>query len=178
MKKAILALILATALAAPGLAQAEMNMKDYKSANPHAGMGRMGAGECCVGCGSRGSGMGMGMGRMDKMEDMVNMCLAHAGMMGFDNEQMARVKPVHREMKRKQIQYKSELKLAEMDLAETLEVKDFDLNKASAAVKTIADIKARYHLEMLKHMKDIRSIMTDSQFKGTAADESDEDEEE
>lgn len=176
MKKAILALILATALTAPGFAQAEMTMKDYKSVNPHAGMGRMSAGECCVGCGSRGSGMGMG--RMDKMEDMVNMCLAHAGMMGFDNEQMAKVRPIRRDMQRKQIQYKSQLKLAEMDLAEIMEVKDFDLNKASAAVKNIADIKARYHLEMLKHMKDVRSIMTDSQFKGTAADESDEDEEE
>jgi Spy/CpxP family protein refolding chaperone len=48
---------------------------------------------------------------------------------------------------------------------EIMEVKDFDLEKASAAVKKIADIKTAHHLEMLTAMKEMRSILTDEQFK-------------
>ena len=46
-----------------------------------------------------------------------------------------------------------------------MEVKDFDLEKASAQVKKIEDIRTAQHLEMLKSMKDVRSILTDEQFK-------------
>ena len=48
---------------------------------------------------------------------------------------------------------------------EIMEVKDFDLEKASAAVKKIADIKTAHHLEMLKAMKEMRAVLTDEQFK-------------
>jgi len=46
-----------------------------------------------------------------------------------------------------------------------MEVKDFDLEKASAAGKKIADINAAHHLEMLKSMKEVRTILTDEQFE-------------
>jgi len=46
-----------------------------------------------------------------------------------------------------------------------MEVKDFDLDKATSAVKKIEDIKTAQHLEMLKAMKDMRTILTDEQFK-------------
>jgi len=46
-----------------------------------------------------------------------------------------------------------------------MEVKDFDLDKANTAVKKIEDIKTAQHLEMLKTMKDMRTILTDEQFK-------------
>ena len=48
---------------------------------------------------------------------------------------------------------------------EIMEVKDFDLEKAGSAVKKIADIKTAHHLEMLKAMKEMRTILTDEQFK-------------
>ena len=46
-----------------------------------------------------------------------------------------------------------------------MEVKDFDLDKATSAVKKIEDLKTAQHLEMLKAMKDMRAILTDEQFK-------------
>lgn len=46
-----------------------------------------------------------------------------------------------------------------------MEVKDFDLGKASSAVKNIAEIKTAHALEMLKTMREVRVILTDEQFK-------------
>jgi Spy/CpxP family protein refolding chaperone len=46
-----------------------------------------------------------------------------------------------------------------------MEVKDFDLDKASSAVKKIAEIKTAHHLGMLRAMKEMRTILTDEQFK-------------
>lgn len=46
-----------------------------------------------------------------------------------------------------------------------MEIKDFDLEKASAAVKKLSDIKNAHHLEMLKSMKEARSILTEDQFE-------------
>ena len=68
-------------------------------------------------------------------------------------------------MQKKEARFKADLKIAEIDLMEIMEVKDFDLERAGSAVKRIADIKTAHHLEMLKAMKEIRTILTDEQFK-------------
>jgi Spy/CpxP family protein refolding chaperone len=72
---------------------------------------------------------------------------------------------MRREMQKSQIRSKADLKIAEIELMEIMEVKDFDMDKASSAVKKIGDIKTTRHLEMLKAMKDMRTILTDEQFK-------------
>jgi Spy/CpxP family protein refolding chaperone len=112
-----------------------------------------------------GPGQMMEMGNMDKMGDMTGMCIEHADMMGLTDAQIMKMKPVHREMQKKQARFQADLKIAEIELMEIMEVKDFDLEKASAAVKKIADIKTVHHLEMLKTMKEMRTILTDEQFK-------------
>jgi Spy/CpxP family protein refolding chaperone len=112
-----------------------------------------------------GHGQMMGMGTMDKMGDMMGMCIEHADELGLTDDQIMKMKPVHREMQKKQARFKADLKIAEIELVEIMEVKDFDLEKASAAVKKIAEIKTAHHLEMLKAMKEMRTIMTDEQFK-------------
>jgi len=86
-------------------------------------------------------------------------------MMGLTDDQLLKMKPMHSEMQKKQARFKADLKIAEIELMDILEVKDFDLEKASAAVKKIEDIKTAHHLEMLKAMKEIRTILTDEQFK-------------
>jgi Spy/CpxP family protein refolding chaperone len=102
----------------------------------------------------KGHGQMMEMGNMDMMGgDM--MCMGHADMMGLTDDQMMKMKPLHREMQKKQIRSKADLKLAEIELMEIMEVKDFDLDKATSAVKKIEDIKTAQHLEMLKAMKDM-----------------------
>ena len=85
--------------------------------------------------------------------------------MGLTDDQMMKMKPMRREMQKSQIRSKADLKIAEIELMEIMEVKDFDLDKASSAVKKIEDIKTARHLEMLKAMKDMRTILTDDQFK-------------
>ena len=46
-----------------------------------------------------------------------------------------------------------------------MEVKDFNLEKADDAAKKISGIETSKHLEMLKTLKEVRSILTDEQFK-------------
>ena len=111
-----------------------------------------------------GHGQMMGMGTMDRMGDMTAMCIERAGKIGLADDQIKKIKSVHNGMLKKQAQFKADLTIAEIELMEIMEVKDFDLEKASAAVKKIADIKTANHLEMLKGMKEIRTVLTEEQF--------------
>ena len=112
-----------------------------------------------------GHGQMMGMENMDRMGDMMGMCIEHADKMGLTDDQVVKMKPLHTEMQKKQARFKADLKIAEIELREIMEVKDFDLEKASAAVRKTADIKTSHHLEMLKAMKEMRTNLTDEQFK-------------
>ena len=143
MKKILLSLLLTVVFAVPAFSQMmDMPMKGH----------------------GEGHGQMMEMGNMDMMGgDM--MCMEHADKMGLTDDQMEKMKPLHREMQKKQIRSKADLKIAEIELREIMEVKDFDLERASSAVKKIAEIKTADHLEMLKAMKKMRAILTDEQFK-------------
>jgi len=142
MKKILLSLLLTVVFAVPAFSQMDMPMKGH----------------------GEGHGQMMEMGNMDMMGgDM--MCMEQADKMGLTDDQMMKMKPLHREMQKKQIRFKADLKLAEIELMEIMEVKDFDLDKATSAVKKIEDLKTAQHLEMLKAMKDMRAILTDEQFK-------------
>jgi Spy/CpxP family protein refolding chaperone len=143
MKKIVLSLLLTVLFAVPAFSQG----KDRPMMRQGVGYGQM-----------------MEMGNMDMMCGGM-MCMEHADRMGLTDDQMMKIKPLHREMQKKQIRSNADLKLAEIELMEIMEVKDFDLVKATAAVKKIEDIKTARHLEMLKAMKDVRAILTDEQFK-------------
>lgn len=144
MKEVLVSLVLTVVLALPALSGAmEMPMMEHKE----------------------GHGPMMGMGTMDRMGDMMGMCLANADKIGLTDEQVRKITPVHREMQKKQARFKADLKIAEIDMMEIMEVKDFDLEKASTTVKKIADIKTAHHLEMLKSMKEVRTVLTDEQFQ-------------
>lgn len=112
-----------------------------------------------------GHGHIMEMGNMDKMGDMMGMCIEHADKIGLTDDQMMKIKPLHNEMQKKHARFKADLKIAEIELMESMEVKDFDLEKAGSAVKKIEEIKTTHHLERLKAMKETRTILTDEQFK-------------
>ena len=112
-----------------------------------------------------GHGQMMEMCAMDKMGDMMDTCIEHAGKMGLTDDQMMKMKPLHREMQKKQARFKADLKIAEIELHDIMEVKDFDLEKANFAVKKIAEIKTAHHLEIIKAMKEMRTVLTDDQFK-------------
>jgi Spy/CpxP family protein refolding chaperone len=84
--------------------------------------------------------------------------------MGLTDDQIMKMKPLHSEMQKKHARFKADLKIAEIELREIMEVKDFDLEKAGSAVMKIAEIKKAHHLEMLKAMKEMRTILTDEQF--------------
>jgi len=141
MKKIVVGLLLMVVFAVPAFSQMDMPMK----------------------------GHGEGHGPMMKMDmDMMGcdmMCMEQANKMGLTDDQMMKMKPMHSEMQKKQIRSKADLRVAEIELKEIIEVKDFDLDKAKSAVKKIEDIKTARHLEMLKAMKDMRAILTDEQFK-------------
>jgi Spy/CpxP family protein refolding chaperone len=107
----------------------------------------------------------MVMGGMDRMGEMMGMCLANAEKIGLTPDQIKKITPIHREMQKKHVRFNADLKIAEMEQMEIMEVRDFDLEKAGAAVKKCADIKTAHHLDILKSMKEARAILTDEQFK-------------
>ncbi len=47
---------------------------------------------------------------------------------------------------------------------EFMEVKDFDMAKASSAVKKIVGVKTAHYLEMLKTAQEMRAVLTEEQF--------------
>ena len=144
MKKTVLSLLLTVVFAVPAFSEMnDMSMKEHRE----------------------GHGQMMEMENMDRMGDMMGMCIEHADKMGLTDDQIMKMKPLHREMQKKQARFKADQKIAEIELMEIMEVKDFDLEKASSAVKKIAEIKTAHHLEMLKNMKEMRTILTDEQFK-------------
>lgn len=113
----------------------------------------------------KGHGPMMATGHLDRMGDMMGMCLEHAEMIGLTDGQLAKMKPIHSEMQKRQAQFEADLKIAEIELMEIVEVKDFNLERANSAVRKIEGIKTAHHLEMLKAMKEMREILTDEQFK-------------
>lgn len=112
-----------------------------------------------------GYGQMIGMVNMDRMDVMPGICIEQADKIGLSDGQISKIRPIHREMQKIQARFKADLRIAEIELMEIMEVKDFDLEKASAGVKKISDIKTAYHLEMLKNMKEIRTILTGEQYE-------------
>jgi len=96
---------------------------------------------------------------------MMGNCLQHAKELGLTDDQVSKLTPIHREMQKKMIRSRGDLEIARIELKEIMDVKDFDLEKATAQVKKIEDIRTNKHLDMLKSMKEVRSILTDEQFK-------------
>lgn len=101
---------------------------------------------------------------MEKMDDM-GMCIAHAEKIGLTDDQIMKMKTRHSDMQKKHARYKADKKIAEIELMDIMDVKDFDLEKARSAVKKISEIKTAHKLEMLKSMKEMRTMLTEEQFK-------------
>jgi Spy/CpxP family protein refolding chaperone len=144
MKKILISLLLMVVFAMPAFSQ----MKDMPMKERKEGHGQM-----------------MEMGHMDKMGDMMGMCIEHADNMGLTDDQLMKMKHMHREMQKSEARFAADLKIAEIELMEIMEVKNFDLEKAGSAIKKIAEIKTAHHLKMLRSMKEMRTILTDEQFK-------------
>jgi len=101
---------------------------------------------------------------MDNMGDIAAIFIEHADEMGLTDDQILKMEPVQSEMRKKYAQFKVNLKIAETELIETMDVKYFDLKNADSAVIKISEIKIAHRLEMLKAMKEIWAILTDEQF--------------
>lgn len=144
MKKLFFAMALTVACAAPAYSQ----MMDMTMMGQHQHRGAM-----------------MGGGAADWMGANMGTCLAQADKLGLTEEQQRKLTPIHREMQKQQARFRADLQVAELELAEIMDTRDFDLEKASAAVKKINDIKAAHHLDMLKSMKEVRANLTDAQFQ-------------
>jgi Spy/CpxP family protein refolding chaperone len=112
----------------------------------------------------QGGMMGMGM-NLDMMADNIGMCLENAGKIGLSEEQKNKLVPIHREILKKQARFKADLKIAEIDLMSIMEPKDFDLDKAILLTKKISELRTNHHIEMLKYIKEVRTILTEEQYK-------------
>lgn len=145
MKSLLVSLLFAIVLAAPGVSL-PMDMPMHEQHR-------------------EGHGHKTPMAGMERMGDMMGACIEHADRIGLTDDQLTKMKPAHREMQKKQARFKADLKVAEIELMEIMEVRDFDLEKAGTAVEKIADIKTAHQLEMLDEMKAMRTLLTDDQFR-------------
>lgn len=102
---------------------------------------------------------------MDKKGEMMGMCIEQAEKIGLTDDQVMKMKSRHSDMQKKQARYQADKTIAEIELMDIMEVKDFDLEKARSAVKKIGEIKTAHQLEMLKAMKEMRMMLTEEQFK-------------
>ena len=109
-------------------------------------------------------GQMMEMGCMDMMDDMMGKCIEHSEKIGLTDDQILKMKPIQGEMQKNKALFKADMKIAKRELMAIMEVKNFDLEKASSSVKKIAEMKTAHRLEMLKAMKEMRTILTDEQF--------------
>lgn len=146
LKSVLLAILALLAFNAPVPAFSQMKEMPMKN---HVGM----------------HGQMMEMGTICNMDNMMGACIEHADKFGLTDEQMTKMKHAQHDMQKKQLRFHADVKIAEIELAEIIEVKDFDMEKATSAVKKIAEIKTAHQLEMLKNMKEMRSNLTDDQFK-------------
>jgi len=83
----------------------------------------------------------------------MGMCIEHADMMGLTDDQIMKMKPIHREMQKKQARFKADLKIAEIELMEIMDVKDLTWRRPALRWKKIAEIKTAHQMEMLKAWK-------------------------
>ncbi len=143
MGKIVLSLLLTVVFALPALAQSgEMSMKEHRE-----GVGQM-----------------MGLCDTDNVVIMMGMCIEHTEFMGLTNDQIKKLKHIQIEGLKKKARFKADLQIAEIELMEFMEVKNFDITKASAEVKRITEIQAAHYLEMLKTAKEMRAVLTEEQF--------------
>ena len=86
-------------------------------------------------------------------------------MMGLSDDQAIKMKALQGEMKNNLVRVSADLQSAEKELADTMKVKDFDLEKANSIVTGIAGIKKAYYLETLKTIREMRIIVSEEQFR-------------
>jgi len=149
MKKTLAVLLLSLFFAVPAFAH-------DKGMRNHRGGEGCDLQECAM---EKGGMMGRGG------HDMMGMCLQHAEELGLKPDQVAKLKAIHRDMKKSEIRFEADKKIAHMEMMEIMEVKDFDLQKAQAAAQKVSDLQRDHRMAMLKSMKEARSILTDDQFK-------------
>lgn len=105
------------------------------------------------------------MMNMDHMGDMGKLCIEHADMLGLTDGQIAKMKPLHYEMQKNKARFNADLKIAEIEHMEIMDVKDFDMDKARASVDRMEGLKKAHQMAMIVTMKDMRTILTYDQFK-------------
>lgn len=101
---------------------------------------------------------------MEKMNEMMNICLKHADKLGLTSEQVVKIKAIDRAM-RKKVRFGADQKIAKIELMEIMEVKGYDLEKANERVQKILNIQRSNHIEVLKSMVEVLTILSGNQYK-------------
>ena len=144
MKKIVFSFFLVLVFAAPAFSQ----MDEGSAADHHGGKTPM-----------------IETDDMSGMMGDMNLCMGRVDQLGLSDDQIAKLKAIHREMQKKRVRCDADLKIAKIDLSEIMDVKDFNMDKAAAIVKKTGDLKTAFYLAMLADIKEVRSVLTDTQFK-------------
>ncbi len=107
----------------------------------------------------------MDMNNMVNLDDMIGTCIDQADKMGLTDDQVIKMKPIHRETQKRLARYNTDLKIAENLFMKIMEVKNFDIKKANEVVKKVAELQTIHQFELLKTIKQIRTSLTAEQFE-------------
>jgi len=104
---------------------------------------------------------------IDNFKIMCNLiCISdeYAKLNGLTDEQILKIKPLYIEMEKNNAKLKEEIIFYEQKIREIMNNKDFDLDMANTNGQKITQIKMLHQIQVLKYIKEIRSLLTNEQF--------------
>lgn len=104
---------------------------------------------------------------IDNFNTMCNllcMSVEYAKSIGLTDAQILKIKPLYIEMETSNKNIKNKLLSLELEISEIMNDKDFDFDKANIVCQNITQLKMINHFQILKYIKEIRSILTSDQF--------------
>lgn len=85
--------------------------------------------------------------------------------LGLSDEQWAKLKPLQLEYKKTTIRQAAKIRIAEVELYDMTDHRDFDMDKATAKIKEIEDLKAQLAITRYEMLRKTGAIVTDAQFE-------------
>ncbi|HUV05173.1 MAG TPA: periplasmic heavy metal sensor [Armatimonadota bacterium] len=91
--------------------------------------------------------------------------LMHSEELGLSEDQMARIRDTHTNMRKQKVKLHSEIKLLKIDLQNLLMQDQVNMQEIEQKVREMSKLKADMHLAWIQAMQDMRNALTPDQRK-------------
>ncbi|MDH3258554.1 MAG: hypothetical protein OEM19_03725 [Deltaproteobacteria bacterium] len=100
-----------------------------------------------------------------RMERHFEMCMKNAEKLGLSEKQMADLKSIHNEKRKKLIRLQSEIQILNIDLKDEVDKPVPDMAKVEQILRKQETLKTDFALEAIKTRVEVSKILTEEQFK-------------